>query len=182
MSREFPDWINPWAAAQGRREFHGTWPLAKMPRLAELLCAPGESARFSLRLSMDMDQRPTIALSVNAELPLICQASLQPYLHPVAREVELGVVESLAEVELLPEHLEPVLVENGRLAVVTLVEDELLLGLPQVPRNPTLETLVIEVGDNVAPLSAKVEGELRQHPFAGLGELLGERGQRPDKD
>ena len=182
MSREFPDWINPWAAAQGRREFHGTWPLAKMPRLAELLCARGGDARFSLKLGMDIDQRPVMALSVKAELPLTCQASLQPYLHAVEREVELGVVESMDEVDLLPEHLEPVLVENGRLAVVTLIEDELLLGMPQVPRNPALDTLVVGVGDTAEPPPAKAGDELRQHPFARLGDMLSAGSRRSGKD
>jgi uncharacterized protein len=180
MSREFPDWINPWAAAQGRREFNGTWPLAKMPRLAPLLCAAGGDAVFSLRLSTDMDQRPVIALRVEAELPLTCQASLQPYLQPVEREVELGVVASMAEVQLLPDHLDPVLVENGRVAVVTLVEDELLLAMPQVPRNPALDTVVVEAGDD-APATETAAGEPRQRPFAGLDELLSESSKRTSK-
>ena len=49
----------------------------------------------------------------------------------------------LAEQEMMPESYEPVLVENGRLALVELVEDELLLGVPQVPRNPDVAEVAL---------------------------------------
>lgn len=182
MSREFPDWINPWTAAQGRRSFAGTWPLSRMSRLSELLCEPGGDARFELEFSLDTDQRPNIRLSVQAQLPLLCQASLQPYLQPVERCVDLGVIESMADEALLPEHLDPVLVEDGRLAIVTLVEDELLLGMPQVPRNPELDTLVVEVGNEQAPTGAADAAPAQRKPFAGLEALLAGRVDGNEQD
>lgn len=182
MSREFPDWINPWTAAQGRRSFSGTWPLARMPRLAKLLCETGGDARFQLEFSLDTDQRPNIRLSVQAELPLLCQASLKPYLEPVERSVDLGVIDSMAEEALLPDHLDPVLVEEGRLAIVTLVEDELLLGMPQVPRNPDLDTLVVEVGNEQAPAGVSDAAQAKKKPFAGLDALLARRAGQTEQD
>jgi uncharacterized protein len=141
MSREFPDWVDPWKAADGRRGYGGTMPLKRLPRLVPLL-APAEAgaawqdARFSAAFSHDRQGTVVVDIRVQANLPLVCQRSLEPYLEPVERRSWLAVVESVAEQDEVPEHYEPVLVEKGRLALQDLVEDELLLALPQVPRNP----------------------------------------------
>jgi len=170
MSREFPDWVNPWSAAEGRRVFQGTLPLSRMRRLRGLLVVAEGEAWFRAEFSLDGDKRPVIRLEVAADLPLLCQASLQEYLEPVRRNAELAVIESEAEQALLPDHCEPVLASNGRLALLELVEDELLLGMPQVPRRPDLAEVAYSTGD------AAPEGDTRpeeRRPFARLAELLG---------
>lgn len=182
MSREFPDWINPWAAAQGRREFQGTWPLARMPRLASVLHDASGDARFSVRMSLDTDQRPNVSLAVESELTLMCQASLKPYTHQVRLQSELGVIEKMEEESLLPDHLDPVVVKSGRLKIVALVEDELLLALPQVPRNPDIEPVKLEVKD---PGIGSDEPELKSqktNPFAGLKALKSNQARETDQD
>ena len=177
MSRDFPDWINPWTAAEGRRIFAGTLPLQGMQRLSGLLSASGGEARFTVSFAMDSERRPVIELDVSAELPLTCQASLETYLEPVVRHSVLGVVATPAEYSQLPSHYEALLVEEGRLALQDIVEDELLLGLPQVPRRPDLETVAWQsAGDAVA----RQEPAPERRPFAALGALLGAR-QDPTK-
>ena len=46
MSRDFPDFIDPWKAAEGHRVFHGTMPLKKMRRLSLLLASAEGEAGF----------------------------------------------------------------------------------------------------------------------------------------
>ena len=178
MSRDFPDWINPWTAAEGRRIFAGTLPLQGMKRLSGLLSESGGEARFTVSFAMDSERRPVIELDVAADLPLTCQASLETYLEPVARHSVLGVVATAADYGQLPSHYEPLLVEEGRLALQDIVEDELLLGLPQVPRRPDLETVAWrsegEAGETQEPVPER-------RPFAALGALLGGR-QDPGKN
>jgi len=191
MSREFPDLLNPWKAADGRRTFEGTMPLARMQRLVPMLAPQLESggaattaetapewadARFRADFAHDAQGNVTVELWVEAELPLICQRSLRPYLEPVKRHSLLAVVETVEAQELLPEHYEPVLVEHGRLALLDLVEDELLLGVPQVPRDPTVEEVDLSTD---AAGGAKVERaeEPTQRPFEGLAGLLRKREQ-----
>lgn len=147
MSRDFPDWINPWTAAQGKRRFAGTVPLRRMQRLAPSLeRVEGAEAAFEAWLALDEERRPVIDLEVTADLTLLCQASLEPYLEHIERRSTLGVVESDGEIERLPPHYDPVFADHGRLALATLVEDELILGLPQVPRNPALEAVRFSTG------------------------------------
>lgn len=177
MSREFPDWVDPWKAADGRRTFQGTMPLKRMERLTPLL-APAEwqDARFSAAFGYDRQGTLTVDLHVEAKLPLVCQRSLEIYLEPVERHSVLAVVAGVAEQDLVPEHYEPVLTEHGRLALLDLVEDELLLALPQVPKNPALEA--VQRSTDAAARPADDDSEERTHrPFEGLADLLKGRGK-----
>src|SRR5210317_1678587 len=94
MSREFPDLLNPWKAADGRRTFEGTMPLARMQRLLPLL-APRQAeggastsadavtdapvawndAWFRADFAHDGQGNVTVELWVEAELTLVCQRS-----------------------------------------------------------------------------------------------------------
>jgi len=191
MSREFPDLLNPWKAADGRRTFEGTMPLDRMQRLVPLLApqpdprvgsdsaepAPAwADVRFRADFAHDAQGNVTVELWVEAELPLICQRSLRPYLEPVKRHSLLAVVESVEAQELLPEHYEPVLVEHGRLALLDLVEDELLLGVPQVPRDPAVEEVDLST-DAAEGAETRQAAEPTQRPFEGLAGLLRRRKQ-----
>lgn len=178
MSRDFPDWINPWTAAQGRRQFAGTMPIKRMQRLVPLLEHDGGEVAFTARFGLNEDRRPVIDLTVDARLPLMCQASLEPYEQPVARSTSLAVVESEGEFALLAADLDPVQADNGRIALASLVEDELLLGLPQVPRNPETVAVRYSTGEDEAEgagdTAASPGGERKPNPFAVLKGKVGQ--------
>jgi len=171
MSREYPDWISPNRAAEGKRIFSGTIPLSRMKRLAALLeDAKGEAA-FTAAFRTDLDQRVVIDLHVQAALSLVCQASLEVYEEQVERDTELAVIDNDNEQFDLPENYEPVLSENGRLAIASLVEEELLLGLPQVPRKPGLQLVDYSTGGQKKTSETLTEGS-RKNPFSVLQDML----------
>lgn len=177
MSREFPDYIDPWKAADGRRTFQGSMPIRRMKRLAGLLEA-GENdaaldsleAQFRMSFGRDRQGLVVIDLETRAVLPLLCQRSLEPYGEKVDRRSRLVVISHLSEAEEVPEAYDPVLVEDGRLALLDVVEDELLLAVPQVPRNPQIAAVELSTGGDEAP--AREEQERTHRPFAGLAGLL----------
>lgn len=186
MSREFPDLLDPWKAADGRRSFQGTMPVRRMQRLTPMLAPEnGGSARgapvhwpdvaFSARFGYDEQGTVIVDLRVEAELPLVCQRSLEPYVERIVRRSRLAVIETVAEQDRLPDDYEPVLVESGRLALVDLVEDELLLGLPQVPRNPAVAEIGPEAGAADESAAPEDEREPTHRPFADLAGLLRKR-------
>lgn len=162
-------------------------PLRRMARLAEML-APGNDgessgsrlgeARFAADFAYDRQGLVTIRLSVEAELPLICQRSLAPYAERINRRSRLAVIETIEAQEEVPEQYEPVLVENRRLALLDIVEEELLLAVPQVPRNPALEddssldTGIEDYMVDAESASSATEEEPTHRPFAGLAGLM----------
>jgi len=149
-------------------------PLKRMKRLLPLLASDEGSARFSARFGYDEQKELIVDLSVDAELMLVCQRSLEPYRELVRRNSRLAVIEDSAQQEQVPENYDPVLLDHGRLAFLQVVEDELLLGLPQVPRNPALKEIELSTDGVVTSASEPGEEQL-QRPFAGLAELLKEK-------
>jgi uncharacterized protein len=85
---------------------------------------------------------------------------------PVRSNVTLAFVEGIDEAEMLPESLDPVVVENGLVILMDLIEDELLLALPQVAMHPPGEC-VAHAGEHV-PAG---DEPLGKNPFAVLAEL-----------
>ncbi len=166
MSRDFPDWIDPHRAAQGERVFSGTVPVTWLKRVEDLLDAPtaDETLAFRLRVWKDAQGHPRLDLSLDGAVPMTCQRTLDRYLQPIASESDLTVVESEAELARLPEDADPKVCEAGRLQLIELIEDEVLLQLPVVPVRPDSEP-VVQAGD------PPIEPDEPTSPFAALEEL-----------
>ncbi|MGA9573818.1 MAG: YceD family protein [Lysobacterales bacterium] len=171
MSREYPDWISPNRAAEGKRIFSGTIPFSRMKRLAALLVDASGEATFSAAFRTDHDHRVIIDLQVEAALPLVCQASLEVYDELVKRNSELAVIADDSEQFDLPENYEPVQTEKGRLAIAGIVEDELLLGLPTIPRKPGLQRVEYTTGGQKIVSETTQEGR-KENPFSALQHML----------
>ena len=176
MSREYPDWISPERAAEGKRVFSGTVPLSRMKRLVPLLADTAGEAVFVARFGRDIENRVVIGLRVEAALPLVCQASLDVYDEHVQRKSELAVIEDDAAAVDLPEHYDAVKTEKGRLALADLVEDELLLALPAFPRKPGLKQVAYSTAgedgrhEAVQPAPRRTTDTIR--PFADLKKMI----------
>ena len=179
MSREFPDWVSPWKAAEGNRIYQGTIALAKMSRLVPLLSAPEGEASFEARFARDGLGFATIRLEVSADLPLVCQASLESYQQPVERISTLAAILDLEDQDRLPGHYDAVWVESGRIEFLELVQDELILAVPQVPRKPGLEQVKYSTNPD-AEIDEPPEDPNK--PFAALGALLQKEHSEEDQD
>lgn len=177
MSREFPDWVNPWKAAEGNRIYRGTIALAKMNRLAPLLAGTEGEVEFSATFSLDGMGWTTVDLEVRANLPLVCQASLERFLLPVERKTTLAVIGDLRDQDRVPGHYEATWTETGQLVFLEIVQDELILGIPQVPRKPGTGEIQYSTDPDE---EQELRSEERNRPFAALGDLI--RGERNETD
>ncbi len=176
MSRDFPDFVDPWKAAEGQRMFFGTMPLRKMKRLSPLLASAEGEARFEVSFSFDRQRNAIIKVAVTANLVLLCQRSLAPYTETVQRTSLLAVTRDIAEQDMIPANYELIgqetgVHETGKLALLELVEDEFLLALPQIPKNPAVDVIELSTDGEVGPLSDD-EAKRLQGPFAALTGML----------
>lgn len=153
-------------------------PLSRMPRLLALLDSESDAgaseAAFEVAFGFDRQGLVKIDLEVRAELPLVCQRSLEPFTEPVSRRSLLTVIEHVEEQDTVPDHYEPVLVEDKRLALAALVEEELLLAVPQVPRSPDAGPMNLP-GDIAVEESSEQDKEPTHRPFGELAGLLREK-------
>lgn len=130
-----------------------------------------KDAFFSTSFAYDEQGLVTIKIVVQASLPLVCQRSLAPYREKIERSSVLVVIENVSDQDLVPESYDPVLVENRRLAIQDIVEEELLLAIPQVPRNPEVAEIELSTDGEVRAASVP-ENEKSHRPFAGLAGLM----------
>ena len=144
------------------REFN--LPLRDLSRLVGSLASKEGSAHCLL--SFKRERRfPVADIEVQAELILICQRCMQPMQFLVNERSRVWLVSEPGAADRLEAGIEPVLVPQGQVVLSDLVEEELLLAVPLVPRHQ------IESECSCAEPEPH-EDAVKQTPFAGLGELL----------
>lgn len=163
MSEQLPERIDPAKLAQKQAILRGDLPFSACERLLEVALNP--DGRVSLELAFGRERGfVRVRGWVEATVRLQCQRCLETVDLPVRGEVDLGVVASLDETDRLPEGCEPLLREgDALLALSELVEDEIILALPYIPRHPACG------GREVEDDSARM-GETRK-PFGALAGL-----------
>lgn len=126
--------LDPWHLCDQRKVIAGSADLATFPRLAAETSGGGE-VRYDLAFGRDDEGRAIVTGSVSATVSLVCQRCLETLPMTLGGPVTLGVVGGLEEMARLPDDLEPLLVTDGVVVPAGLIEDELLLTLPDVPRH-----------------------------------------------
>lgn len=166
MSASLPPVLDAWRMVAAKRRFEGVLPLSGMTRLADALVDPEGECRFEMEFGRDgVLDLPYVELRIDAALPLVCQRTLERFLHPVSLFQRLGLITDEAQEAALPEGMEPILLEaSGELHPAELVEDELILAIPVVPIDPRSTEVSAE-------WPADVEVEEKPNPFAALAAL-----------
>jgi uncharacterized protein len=155
----------------------GRWPLARMSRLGESLYAqPGADGADGVDWQLAGSLLPVtggeaevwLHLQAGATVSLQCQRCLQAMAEGIAVDRRFRFVRTEAEALRLDEESEDdVLVLEPRLDVATLLEDELILGLPIVPMHAVCPEPLRPLQD------ATLLEDDAPHPFAALAALRG---------
>lgn len=169
MKERLPDRTDPYRLAQRGAVLSGEMPLAGMSRLAGSLVECEGVVEVDLRFGKDERGVAMVAVSLRTELSLICQNCLEALRYPVAVETVLGLVGSEAEAERLPEAYEPLLVGDEPFYIKDLVEDELILALPIIPRHP--ESSCLDKGGDRKPDETPGDRDGKENPFTVLKRL-----------
>jgi uncharacterized protein len=173
--------VAAFAAAEG--ELAGLWPAERLPRLVSATLPPPEGKpRADIdwrvvgerRVLLGAGIRPSLQIEASTEVTLECQRCLQPMRLALEAERRIYFVEGEdAAAALDAENEDDVLALAPALDLQALVEDELLLALPLVPRH--------EVCPEPLPRALVEDDPAHQgadHPFAALAAL--KQGFRPN--
>ena len=150
----------------------GAWPLSTLTRLAVAFSAATDGeARFSasgsLRAVTGGAAETWLDLEVQAMVPLQCQRCLQTLAEPLQVQRQIRFVPTEEEAERLDEESEDdVLLLPHRLDLQELLEDELILALPLVPRHTVCPEPLVAATEAEAH-----DEEVPAHPFAALAAL-----------
>lgn len=183
MSQPLPDLLDPWKAVHSGAVFDGETPLETMTRLQVLLdpaaAVAGDEAEagtlrragYHLEFSRDGEGRAVVTGSVTGVLPLRCQRCFEGFGMAVDATVCLALVSGLDEANLLPDAYDPLLVEDRLLRGRDLIEDELILAVPPVPRHPHGGCEMPAGGESGDSGDGAADRDDRPNPFAALASL-----------
>jgi len=120
-------------------ELVGELEFARLPRLADLLRSTTGSVRASLQFRQRGLGRLAATLEFATTIELVCQRCLEPFAQPIAERLELTFVEPGEASTSIPEGYEPIELDDGRLLPARLIEDELIVAIPLVPKHARVE-------------------------------------------
>lgn len=165
MHAPLPERIDVERAVATGRVYAGSVPLSAMLRLTSLLADDRGEVRYQLRFGRNAIHQKMVEMQAETALPLICQASLERFELPVQVQARLGFVRDESDEAGLPEGYEAALTDEGFVDPLALIEDELILAVPVIPRNPDVATL------QPAPAPESAADDERPNPFAALAAL-----------
>jgi uncharacterized protein len=155
------------AQALQQAQLAGAQPLSNYERLAADML--DWSAQFSTRTGAAGGDEPWLALHLATRFPLVCQRCMGALDLPVAitREFRFVASEAIAEQED-DACEEDLLVQTRELDLANLIEDELVMALPLIPRH--------DICPSALPMSA-VDADfeaanVKPNPFSGLSGML----------
>ncbi|MFA7388360.1 MAG: YceD family protein [Thiohalobacteraceae bacterium] len=168
MRDRLPDTIDTASLKTLGREYRGALAVATMARLVEALRDTAvPDLEVSLQVERDAGGVRCVRGHIDGILHLTCQRCLERLEFPVRIDFKSALVRSEVEAERLAEGYDPLLIEDDRLVVRDLIEDELLLALPGFPQHREASCALPEYRAESPAESA----DARPNPFAILADL-----------
>ena len=136
MSEKFiPEHIDPFLYTKQELALDGFVKLTDMQRLSANLLNNNGTVEVNLKFGVDEQRINFLNGRLHTKLTLQCQRCMEPYIYEIMSDFALGIVNTLDEANALPEQYEPALSKESSLALRELIEDEIILNLPIIPRH-----------------------------------------------
>jgi uncharacterized protein len=144
-----PEHIDPFRYAEQSLSLDGILNIAVMKRLSANVIANDNTVKVNLHFGVDEQQVTYLTGHLESKLTLQCQRCMEPFNYEIITDFALGIISTLDEANALPERYEPVLATEGNLALRELIEDEIILNLPIIPRHELDEcNVTLPLGDS----------------------------------
>ena len=172
MSLTLKDCVNPWKAADNNLLVSEQLAVSALDRLQAVLLDSATEVAVNLQFERDEERLPLLKGHLHCTLKLECQRCLQPMDLPLDHHFTMAFVHAGAAVDpedtRFSELYDLYEVEDEKVFLVNVIEDELLLLLPQVPMHSAPECVIkTEFGDEQ---SETVDSD-KENPFAVLASL-----------
>jgi uncharacterized protein len=118
---------------------NGELTVGKLTRLKSLLHTDAGSVSATLRFGQRKDGWLAVGLDYRAAVQLVCQRCLEPYWHELDDHANVVVADEASLPATTPAGFEPFELVEGRLQPAELIEDELIVAIPLVPKHARVE-------------------------------------------
>jgi uncharacterized protein len=169
MLDRLPEYIDPLHLADKRGALKGQIPLRSLDRLAKLLVNDAGSVVVDLFFGRE-GRLAKVEGRIETILELECQNCLEAIKWPVDCTIKLGIVTSIDQANRLPEEYEPLMVEEEKILLNKIIEDEILLTLPAFPKHQHACS-VQKTDDNSVELLVNDGQSSPKNPFSVLAKL-----------
>jgi uncharacterized protein len=117
----------------------GELTIGKLARLKSLLHSDVGSVSATLRFRQRNDGWLATELGLKATVELVCQRCLEPFRHELAETANVVLADAASVPAVVPAGFEPFELAGGRLQPAELVEEELIVAIPLVPKHERIE-------------------------------------------
>ena len=170
MAPGLPDRVDCAHLADEAVALERVYPLGEMPRLRDLLADTSGSVRASFAFANFGPGRAGAIVAVEAVPQLVCQRCMQGFAFAAAGSSEIEFSSGSAAGSMDAQR-EVYAMEDGRVSLRELAEEELLLALPIVAACDTPQTCGRAPAYEAGPEDQDLSSE-RSRPFVGLQDLL----------
>ncbi|RJX72030.1 23S rRNA accumulation protein YceD [Vibrio sinensis] len=167
---KIPRTVDPAKSAQKRLDVNGIIQISLLKRLGESTEGVKRDAQVSLSFGLDEQRLVVISGKANVEVDLECQRCNQVFAHECEVQFTYTPYSEKSEAEA-PEAYDLVdLNEYGELDLIQLVEDEFILGLPQIAMHDEADCNVNSNNMVFGEIPEEIE-ETKPNPFDVLKSL-----------
>jgi len=117
----------------------GELDIGRLTRLRGLLHSDSGSVKATLGFRQRGDGWLASEVEYRADVELICQRCLEPFRQELEESVNVVIADSDSLPTTVPTGFEPFELEDGRLQPVQLIEDEVIVAVPLVPKHARVE-------------------------------------------
>ena len=169
MHTKLPEYLDFTRIADKGDEIQGKWPISGLPQLKELLVNDAGDVEVEMNFGR-LGKLRYVTGTISGELAVICQRCMQPMELALKAEFKLAMVQTEEQAERLPEEFEPLLVDEDKMSVPQMLEEELLLAIPLVAMHDTdCSDFIVEQKQWQAENESVQE---KKNPFSVLKDLI----------
>ncbi|MGF1908234.1 23S rRNA accumulation protein YceD [Vibrio kasasachensis] len=169
---KIPRTVDPARSAQKRLDVDGIIQSSLLKRLSEATEGVKRDAQVSLSFGLDEQRLVVISGKANVEVDFECQRCNEVFARKCDIQFTCTPVYSEKSEEEAPEEYDLVdLNEYGELDLIKLVEDEFILGLPQIAMHDDADCSVNSNNMVFGEIPEEIEEEKKPNPFDVLKNL-----------
>ena len=159
--RPIPVKLKAHEAVANRQRLEATLLISALSRLSAALAGPAEALKVIVQFDAHPKTVGRVSGSIQGQLPLLCQRSLEVFLWPLETHFEWIMVRNEAEEERVLADADPVMLEEEQLLLRDAIEDEVLLAIPLIPIAPDAPMPTVPEVASAASKSKKPQGKTK---------------------
>jgi len=169
MAKSLPNSLDLSVAVKKEWQLQGELLLSELDRMpVELITSTNALIKYEILFRHSASVLGEAIIRVECQLELICQRSLETFEFALLSDNVIGFINKLEDEEKLGPDVSPSWVEDMHINPKVLLEDEILLMIPDVPvkLGAELDTQYLTNAEN-----SELEAEKTKNPFAALEQL-----------